>query len=78
MMKMMQFDPQKRPTAKQLLQHEYFNDYVPPSISSPNPYGSGSKFHNPNEGSKSRARVDSRKQKIGSSNINKNSFYRSR
>ena len=39
MMKMMQFDPQKRPTAKQLLQHEYFNDFVPPTISSPNPYG---------------------------------------
>ena len=50
---------------------------MPPSISSPNPYGSGSKFH-PADGSKSRARVDSRKQKVGSSGINKNSFYRSR
>ncbi len=87
MMKMMIFDPQKRITPAQALKHPYFDGFElklkPPSIPQPMPNVSGKNFFNANNefsnkpGSK--ARIESRKGVLSrKSNINKNSFYRSK
>ena len=46
---MMEFDPQKRPTAAECLEHEYFKDFVPPVQTSV--YGKSNKsfFNKSNE-----------------------------
>jgi serine/threonine protein kinase len=85
MEKMMQFDPEKRPTAAQCLEHDYFKDYVSPSQGSV--YGKSNKsFFNPaneinsnmRKSSALSKRLESRKSKVESRGINKNSFYKSR
>lgn len=85
MEKMMQYDPQKRPTAAQLLEHEYFKDFVSPVQNSI--YGKSNKgfFNKTNEinsnlrkSSAVSKRLESRKSKLDSRGVNKNSFYKSR
>lgn len=86
MEKMLQFNPQKRPTAQQCLEHDYFKDFVSPVQNSI--YGkSGSKgFFNKNnevdstmrKSSAVSKRLESRKSKLESRGVNKNSFYKSR
>lgn len=83
MEKMLQFDPQKRPTASQCLEHDYFKDFVSPTQNSI--YGKSNKsfFNKTNEVNvrKSSAvskRLESRKSKLESRGINKNSFYKSK
>ena len=87
MMKMMIFDPQKRITPAQALKHPYFEGVVLPtqqaSIPKPIAENDGKNFFNANNeftnkpGSK--ARIESRKGVLSrKSNINKNSFYRSK
>jgi serine/threonine protein kinase len=85
MEKMMQYDPQKRPTAAQLLEHEYFKDFVSPVQNSI--YGKSNKgfFNKSNEinsnlrkSSAVSKRLESRKSKLDSRGVNKNSFYKSR
>jgi len=87
MMKMMIFDPQKRITPAQALKHPYFEGFVmtakAPSIPQPLADNSGKNFFNAqNEFTNkpgSKARIESRKGVISrKSNINKNSFYRSK
>lgn len=88
MHQMMQFNPLKRPTATQCLQHEYFRNFSPPNIASSSKYANGSKknFFNPaNEintqirKSSATKRLESRKSKLESQGkINKNSFYKLR
>jgi hypothetical protein len=85
MEKMMQYDPQKRPTAAQLLEHDYFKDFVSPVQNSI--YGKSNKgfFNKTNEinsnlrkSSAVSKRLESRKSKLDSRGVNKNSFYKSR
>ena len=85
MEKMMQFDPQKRPTATECLEHEFFKDFVPPVQSSV--YGKSNKsfFNKSNEINSSvrkpsavSKRLESRKSKLGSRDINKDSFYKTK
>lgn len=88
MMKMMIFDPQKRITPVQALKHPYFDGFVLNTQPSAKPVAdnanvSGKNFFNPNNefsnkpGSK--AALESRKGVLSrKSNINKNSFYRSK
>lgn len=85
MEKMMQFDPQKRPTASQCLEHDYFKDFVSPVQNSI--YGKSNKsfFNKTNEinsgmrkSSAVSKRLESRKSKLESRGINKNSFYKNR
>jgi len=85
MNKMMEFDPQKRPTAAECLEHEYFKDFVPPVQTSV--YGKSNKsfFNKSNEinsgvrkPSAVSKRLESRKSKLGSSHINKDSFYKTK
>lgn len=85
MEKMMQYDPQKRPTAAQCLEHDYFKDFVPPVQNSI--YGKSNKsfFNKTNEinnnlrkSSAVSKRLESRKSKLESRGINKNSFYKNR
>lgn len=81
----MQYDPQKRPTAAQLLEHDYFKDFVSPVQNSI--YGKSNKgfFNKTNEinsnlrkSSAVSKRLESRKSKLDSRGVNKNSFYKSR
>lgn len=85
MEKMMQYDPQKRPTASQCLEHEYFKDFVSPVQNSI--YGKSNKsfFNKTNEinsnlrkSSAVSKRLESRKSKLESRGVNKNSFYKNR
>jgi serine/threonine protein kinase len=85
MEKMMQFDPQKRPTASQCLEHDYFKDFVAPVQNSI--YGKSNKsfFNKTNEintslrkSSAVSKRLESRKSKLESRGINKNSFYKNK
>lgn len=85
MEKMMQYDPQKRPTATQCLEHDYFKDFVPPMQTSI--YGKSNKsfFNKTNEinsnlrkSSAVSKRLESRKSKLESRGVNKNSFYKNR
>ncbi len=88
MTQMMQFDPQKRPTAAQCLKHDYFKDFTPINASGGSKYAGGSKknFFNPaNEintqirKSSATKRLESRKSKLASQGkVNKNSFYKTR
>lgn len=83
MEKMLEFNPQNRPTASQLLEHDYFKDYVSPAQTSI--YGKSNKsfFNKTNEinvrkSSAASKRLESRKSKLESRGINKNSFYKNR
>jgi protein kinase len=85
MEQMMQFDPQKRPTASQCLEHDFFKDYVAPAQNSI--YGKSNKsfFNKTNEinpnlrkSSAVSKRLESRKSKLESRGINKNSFYKNK
>ena len=83
MEKMLQFNPQKRPTASQCLEHDYFKDFVSPTQNSI--YGKSNKsfFNKTNEinvrkSSAVSKRLESRKSKLESRGINKNSFYKSK
>jgi len=88
MTQMMQFNPQKRPTAAQCLEHEYFKGFTPINASGGSKYAGGSNknFFNPaNEinsqirKSSANKRLESRKQKLASQGkVNKNSFYNTR
>ena len=75
MHKMMQYNPLKRPTASQLLEHDYFKGFTPSNNSTGSKYAGGSKknFFNPsndiNTGlrkSSAKKRLESRKQKLES------------
>lgn len=82
MLKMMTFDPQKRITAAQALQHPYFDGFVLNVNPGQNVANSSNKnFFNPNNdirgvpSSKSK-RIESRKGILSrKDSINKNSFY---
>jgi serine/threonine protein kinase len=81
MLKMMTFDPQKRLTAQQALQHPYFEGFTyNPAISGGVANSSNQKFFNPSNditkpGSNSK-RIESRKGVLSrKDSINKNSFY---
>jgi hypothetical protein len=72
---MMLFDPKKRPTAAQCLQHPYMKDFQPINVASGSKYGGGSNknFFNPNNEinnplrkSSANKRLESRKQKLES------------
>lgn len=85
MEKMMQYDPQKRPTASQCLEHDYFKDFVAPVQTSI--YGKSNKgfFNKANDttsnmrkSSGMSKRLESRKSKLESRGVNKNSFYKSK
>lgn len=85
MEKMMQYDPQKRPTASQCLEHDYFKDVISPVSNSI--YGKSNKgfFNKANEinsnvrkSSAVSKRLESRKSKLESRGVNKNSFYKTR
>lgn len=88
MHKMMEYNPHKRPTASQLLEHDYFKGFNPPNLNTGSKYAGGSrkKFFNPSNDidtglrkSSAKQRLESRKQKLESQGkINKNSFYNHR
>jgi serine/threonine protein kinase len=83
MEKMLEFNPQNRPTASQLLEHDYFKDYVSPVQNSIAGKSTKSFFNKTNEinvrkSSAVSKRLESRKSKLESRGINKNSFYKQR
>ena len=74
----MQYDPQKRPTASQCLEHDYFKDFVPPVQNSSYGKSKNSFFNKANEinnvmrkSSGLSKRLESRKSKLESRGINK-------
>lgn len=78
MEKMMQYDPQKRPTASQCLEHDYFKDFVSPVQNSVYGKSKNSFFNKTNEisnvmrkSSGLSKRLESRKSKLESRGINK-------
>lgn len=84
MEKMMQYDPQKRPTASQCLEHPYFKDFISPAQTSIYGKSKNSFFNKTNEISNLRKssavskRLESRKSHLESRGIDKNSFYKNK
>jgi len=81
----MQFDPAKRPTAIECLEHDFFKDFEPPVQSSVLGKSNKSFFNKSNDinsgvrkPSAVSKRLESRKSKLGSSGINKDSFYKTK
>lgn len=83
MMKMMVFDPQKRPTASQCLQHPYFEGFTYNPAANPALQGANSSnknFFNPNNDinkpTSNSKRIESRKGILSrKDDVNKNNFY---
>lgn len=85
MYQMLKYDPQKRPTAAQCLQHPFFAGFVPP-VQESSPNTSNKNFYNPvneivhptRETSAGKRQIFSRKDTGISSKELKNSFYKSK